>query len=64
MQAVIFALNCGADYLLADPLHLAGGVSSYKTALPNDIKTFKQFQVYSHVILRNLVIDCLAIIIE
>ena len=45
MQAVVFTLNCGADYLPADPLYLAGGVSSYKTALPNDIKTFEQFQV-------------------
>lgn len=45
MQAVIFAINGGADYLPADPLNLAGAVYSYKTPLPDDIKTFDQFKV-------------------
>lgn len=31
MQAVIFTLNSGADYLPADPLNIAGAVYSYKT---------------------------------
>lgn len=48
LQAVIFTLNCGADYQPANPLYLIGGVSSYRTALPQDIDTFDKFKVQLH----------------
>ena len=41
----MYSLNSGADYQLAGPLHLAGGVSSYRTPLPQDIKRFDDFKV-------------------
>ena len=44
-QAIIFALNAGADYQPAGPLWLAGGVKSYRTALTKDIDTFEKFTV-------------------
>ncbi len=46
-QAVIFTINSGADYQPASPLYLAGGVSSYRTALPEEIHTFEKFKVQS-----------------
>ena len=42
---MIFTINSGADYQLADSLHLAGGVSSYRTALPEEINNFDKFKV-------------------
>ena len=41
----MYSLNSGADYQSAGPLHLAGGVSSYRTPLPQDISTFDEFKV-------------------
>ena len=42
---MIYTLNCGANYQNADNLHLIGGVESYRTALPEEIATFKRFKV-------------------
>ena len=44
-QAVILALDAGANYQGAGPLNLAGQIDSFRTALPKDIKTFEKFQV-------------------
>ena len=45
MQAVILALDAGANYQGAGPLNLAGAIDSFRTALPKDIKDFQQFLV-------------------
>ena len=37
-QAVIYALNSGADYQFAGPLHLAGDACSWRTPLAKDIQ--------------------------
>ena len=49
-QAVIYTLNSGADYQPAGPLYLAGGVSSYRTALPEEIHTFEKFKVQNKIL--------------
>ena len=38
LQAVIYALNSGADYQFAGPLHLAGDACSWRTPLAKDIQ--------------------------
>ena len=44
----MYTLNCGMNYQGAGPLNLVGGSMSYRTELPEDIKTFEQFKVPVH----------------
>jgi len=44
-QAIVYTINCGMNYQPAGPLYLAGGTASYRTPLPEEIKTFDQFKV-------------------
>lgn len=41
----MYTMNCGMNYQGAGPINLVGGAASYRSELPEEIKTFDCFKV-------------------